>query len=323
MKSFSKFVCSALAPVALSTVAFAQCPADPSQTLTGAWTFQITAGVPSVGQFRITPGAPGTARATMSIIISARTPSTGTATSVTRFDNGTGSILYNANCTGGIMFFNGMSFANAQMDFSIDNNATFGRVLTLRNAQFTAAPPWSVTNCPALGAPFGAACTVSYPANASWGTAWPAPNGCPGTAAGNPSNLFNGTYSAITGLGVSSITMGAQTMQAWVPTVQLTATLPAAGFSIPFQGQGWSAPPNVVVPGSPITVPGFVQVPADCVRTCIYLQDGGPGGLGHGFIGDAYPRIATNGTVSFVYLGGISNLSTAVAYAVASGTIAR
>ena len=290
-----------LAGMALSIPAFAQCLPD----LTGRWTFR-TSDNNIAGQFLATAGSTNLSFVTTTV----------TGQGLTRSDSGTGSYTLNADCVSGIFFINS-AWAPRQWNFTIANDATFGRVITFRS---TAIP------------------------SATVGNAWPAPSACP--AGISPSlNLLSGIYNMVTLSGVTvsrssnggnppgpigslvgRIEIGAALAPAWLERGLLvgflTPTYVAVGSQTAPQLPGVPGPPNMI--GQLPVVPNYgaegqYTVSADCRRGNITLNFDVPRSIDYDF----YSRVSAGGVFSYVVLGANTNDPVPTTFLVSGGTIGR
>jgi hypothetical protein len=324
----SFFALSALT-LASMVPAFAVCPADPSTVLAGAWTFlapsaNATGGPAIAGRF-VASARPFSPSGTLAIISTHATAATSTnAGTFTRSDNGTGSYVLNAECTGGVIFIN-LAWFPVQWNFDIVANATFGRTLAFRSSSAPATPP--VTSQPActgtynpyLPAPYLCSPALNLPPflNSGVGTAWPAPSGCPAGLA-NSVDLLTGTYNfSLGGVGTGQLTVGAPLLPVWLNRGSLTASL----LSVP--------PATIQPPPAPYysaVNAGQYYVESDCLRGTMNLNFSLP----RPFQYDFFTRVNAAGDFSYVLIDTFAGvLATSAAptpatiYAVSTGTVSR
>ncbi|MBY0506946.1 MAG: hypothetical protein K2X03_23720 [Bryobacteraceae bacterium] len=278
--------------LAVLVVGFSITPAAYSQCvpgLTGRWSFlNKTPGI--AGQLVV---APGSARAQL---ISTRIEDTWVVSS----DWSSAIIAYNANCTSGLLYlyFPGKPL---QWTFEVVTDATFGRRIDFRDAAIPPLPPWGPP--PPPPSPI----VLQGPVIAS---AWPAPATPPaGTCPASPLNLLSGTYP-----NSEFVTTGANDN----PTRARVVVQPPELLSFWFQRgrvliSAPLPPPPTVPPTPPVVLspapfiqlssagdPGIYLTNFDCqmVTLTAYFANLRP------VFYDAYPRVATNGALSFVLAGG-------------------
>ena len=271
----------------------AQCGQDSSRTLTGTWSFQMTSGpVRMAGQFRITPGAPNTGRANLTVVSTAVS-----AGGVTRSDNGLGQILYNAYCTGGTIFFY-QSFAAIEAQFRMPSDPKSPTVFIYNPLFKFVNTGEDYTRDVCTGTPaFAADCGKPYPwpdpalppstkvqLSDQWGEASPAPSACPAdprTLVSTNSPRFNGVRVA----GISLLEFNPASVDAFGAlrgTMDVTLAIPTTPQGGTFNPPpGWT--PNVPVAAYKVT--GQYQIAPDCARNIFYLYGTADGG----YLYDAYP----------------------------------
>lgn len=277
---------STLSGLALVAPLFAQCPADPTTVLAGKWTFQLP-GI-AVGNLTAVQGS-YRFTTTMSIVAGQHVYSTA---------NGSGSYTLNDTCTGGAIFFNN-TFGNPpggiQANFFIANNATYGRVITLRstvravNPNSFPVPPVDLTNI------------ALY---TQVGTMWPAVTACP--VGVTPLNSLNGTYNTVTLSGVTGGTLLGRLVIGSANLGFQPSSLDPRGLATMFLRPNPATPPlNPPTPATPIPVvsrdgdPAQYGVAADCGSGSMLIYFAWPRPYCIYF----YGRQRLDGTIDYVGLG--------------------
>ncbi len=246
----------------------AQCPADPSTTIAGRWTFQTGT---LIGQIIVTPGT-GRLRVITTNVVGGN---------LQEYDQGAGTYQLNADCSGGVIFLN-IDGTPIQWSFTITNNATFGRVINLFTSEI-------VRTAPGVYGLAGA------------GTAWPAPTGCPASAAGNPLNLLSGSYNTVS---LSGVTVSGGVGSSLRGSILITAPGKLTAFLTPTYPPAppfpTSNPPTQLLPAVSIGGDsGAYSVDGDCQRARAAIYYAWPRSMCY----ILYPRISTAGVISFVTTG--------------------
>ncbi|MBY0506801.1 MAG: hypothetical protein K2X03_22975 [Bryobacteraceae bacterium] len=309
----------------LAGSAFAQCPADPSTVLAGRWTFQ--AGT-FTGQFLPVVGSRYF-----------RTITTSSAGAYLQDNDwGTGSYILNTDCLGGTMFFNSASNV-FQWDFTIVTDATFGRRINFFSTAIPGAngtnqsgttggfplPPNNPGATPPQTLPPGFSSSLTP---AAVGNAWPAPTGCP-AGIGALNNFLSGTYNTITlsnvtGGSAQGVPVGTNSGASLVGSIVIGNPGTLTAFLTPRYATPPTTPPSSspVLPSTSISGDeGMYMVEQDCQRVRFAINFDWPRPMC--YIG--YPRIATNGVISFVVTGQalLASPPAFTTFLTSSGTIAR
>lgn len=301
--------------VAAPVFAQSVCPVDPLSRPSNRWTFNATA--PAVGAGASTVGAStiaGTFVATTNAastggllsIISTHVSTAGTGNSVSRYQAGTGRYFFNADCTSGSLFMN-IAYFPAQFDFSVAANATFGFTVTLRATGVPVLPTFPTPPSP-----------TGY-TNASQGTAWPAPSGCP-AGIGTSINLISGNYNfSLSNVGpvtTGTIVAGNILTPTYLNRRQLTVTpgLPATpqGGVSPFPQANYGLYADT----------GHAIIDDNCLVSCWILNTSQT----REFQYDGFSRIALNGEITYVLINtgaGIVPSTPPSNFAVSTGFITR